>query len=46
MNPKVIVNIPATSANMGPGLDCLGMETHPWMLMVTVKRFFLGMRRI
>ena len=30
MNPKVIVNIPATSANMGPGLDCLGIALDVW----------------
>ena len=30
MNPKVIVNIPATSANMGPGLDCLGVALDIW----------------
>ena len=36
MNPKVIVNIPATSANMGPGLDCLGIALDVWN---TVKVF-------
>ncbi|CAM9748432.1 unnamed protein product [Phaeothamnion confervicola] len=34
---KVVVRVPATSANMGPGFDCLGMALNMWS-EVTVER--------
>ena len=34
---KVVVRVPATSANMGPGFDCLGMAVDIWN-EVTVER--------
>ena len=30
MNKKLTVRIPATSANMGPGFDCLGIALDIW----------------
>ena len=35
-NPKVTVKVPATSANMGPGFDCLGVALDIWNV-VTVE---------
>lgn len=29
-NPEIIVHVPATSANLGPGFDCLGMALDLW----------------
>jgi homoserine kinase len=34
---KVVVRVPATTANMGPGFDCLGMALDVWN-EVTVSR--------
>lgn len=34
---RVVVRVPATSANMGPGFDCLGMALSIWS-EVTMER--------
>ena len=30
MNKKLTIKVPATSANMGPGFDCLGIALDIW----------------
>ena len=30
MNENIVVKVPATSANMGPGFDCLGIALNVW----------------
>ena len=29
-NARVTIRVPATSANMGPGFDCMGMAIDIW----------------
>ena len=37
MYPKFVINIPATTANIGPGFDCLGMALDIWN-QITVEQ--------
>lgn len=30
MSPRIVVRVPATSANLGPGFDCLGLALDLW----------------
>ena len=39
MYSKFTINIPATTANIGPGFDCLGMALDLWNKITVEKGF-------